>query len=118
MDELTRKAEELGRLLASHPRFAALMAARDAVRANETSRQLMTDYETHVQRIEDLTLANKPIEVADKHKLAELEKVVAADARIKELTKAQMEFSDLLSRINRAIFGKIAGPSQSGGDGD
>jgi cell fate (sporulation/competence/biofilm development) regulator YlbF (YheA/YmcA/DUF963 family) len=116
MDELIRKAEELGHLLASHPRFAALMAARDAVRANETSRKLMADYETHVQRIEDLTLANKPIEVADKHKLAELEKVVAADVRIKELTKAQMEFSDLLNRINRAIFGQIAAQSQVGGE--
>jgi cell fate (sporulation/competence/biofilm development) regulator YlbF (YheA/YmcA/DUF963 family) len=114
MDDLIRKAEDLGRLLASHPHFAALMAARDAVRADETSRKLMADYEKHVQRIEDLTLANKPIEVADKHKLAELEKVVAADEHIKELTKAQMEFSDLLNRVNRAIFGKIAAQSGPG----
>ncbi|MBN2582241.1 MAG: YlbF family regulator [Planctomycetes bacterium] len=118
MEDLIQKAEDLGRLLAVHPRFAALMAARDAVRNNETSRKLMTDYETHVQRIEDLTLANKPIEVEDKHKLAELEKVVAADEQIKALTKAQMEFSELLNRVNRAIFGKIAPRSEPRGDGN
>ncbi len=112
MEQLIEKAEQLGGALAEHERFKALMAARDAVTADEASGKLMAEYETQVQRIQDLTLANKPIEVDDKHKFADLEKRVAADERIKELTKAQMEFSELMNRMNRAIFGKIAPPEE------
>ena len=38
---------------------------------------------------------------------------MAADEKIKELTKAQMEFSELMNRMNRAIFGKIAPPEEA-----
>lgn len=108
MEQLIEKAEELGGALAEHPRFKALIAARDAVTADEASRKLMAEYETQIQKIQDLTLANKPIEVDDKRKLADLEKRVAADEEIKELTKAQMQFSELMNRMNRAIFSKIS----------
>ena len=108
MEQLIEKAEQLGRALAEHERFKALMVARDVVTADEAARKLMTDYETQVEKMQQLTLANKPIEVDDKRKLADLEKKVAADEKIKELTKAQMEFSELMNRMNRAIFSKIS----------
>jgi cell fate (sporulation/competence/biofilm development) regulator YlbF (YheA/YmcA/DUF963 family) len=108
MDELIRKAEELGRLLADHERFQALMSARDAVRADADARQLLRDYEAQVQKIQRLAVEKQPIEVSDKHRLSDLERQVASNDRVKALTRAQADFSELMSRINRAIYDRIA----------
>jgi cell fate (sporulation/competence/biofilm development) regulator YlbF (YheA/YmcA/DUF963 family) len=109
MEELLSKAAELGRLLADHPRFGTLMAARDAVRADEPARKLMADYERQVNRIQDLTLQNRPIEVADKRRLAELEQTVASNEKIKALAKAQADFTEMMSSVNRAIYENLSG---------
>ena len=108
MDELLRKAQELGESLATHPRFKALIAARDVVRADEGARKLLEDYQAQVDKIHELTAANKPIEVEQKHRLTDLEQRVASNETIKQLSKAQVDFSELMSGVNRAIYDKIA----------
>jgi len=118
MDELLRKAEDLGRLLAEHPRFKALMAARDVVRADEKARKLLADYQAQVETIQDLTAKRQPIEVDDKHRLADLEQHVASNEVLKKLTQAQVDFSELMSNVNRAIYNRIAPPDASASEGD
>jgi len=109
MDELLEKAAELGKLLSDHPRFKALMTARDAVRGDETARKLMADYEAQLNRVQELTLQNRPIEVADKRRLSELEQKVVSNDNLKLLAKAQADFAEMMSRVNRAIYDHLAG---------
>jgi len=118
MDDMLRKAEDLGQLLADHPRFKALMATRDAVRADEAARKLLTDYQAQVERIQELTLGRKAIEVADKHRLADLEQQVASNEVLKKLMQAQADFSQLMSNVNRAIYERIAPPDEPESEGD
>jgi cell fate (sporulation/competence/biofilm development) regulator YlbF (YheA/YmcA/DUF963 family) len=108
MEELLKKADELGRLLAAHERFTALMAARDGVRGDEAASKLLADYETQVQKLQKQAAENKPIEVEDKRALADLEQQVASNDAIKAFAAAQADFSEMMSRINRAIYQKIA----------
>lgn len=108
MQELLKKAEDLGRQLAAHPRFKALIAARDAVRDNQEAARLLRDYSSHADRIQELAAHNRPIEVADKQKLSSLEQAVASNAVLKRLMQAQADFTEMMNRINRAIFEKIA----------
>jgi len=118
MDDMLHKAEELGRLLADHSRFKALMAARDAVRADGAARQLLADYQSQVEKIQELTLGQKPVEVSDKRRLAELEQQVASNEVLKKLMQAQADFSQLMSNVNRAIYDRIAPPDEAAPDGD
>ncbi len=108
MDELLRKAEDLGQSLAQHPRFKELIDARDAVREDADARTLMQDYEEQVRKIQKLTEAKQPIEVEDKHKLGELEQAISSNEKVKRLTQAQVNFSEMMGRVNRAIYEKIA----------
>lgn len=122
MDELIRKAEELGRLLAEHGRFKGLIAARDVVRADAKASQLLREYETHMQKVQHLAETGRPIEVADKHKLAEMEKLLAGNDAIRDFAAAQADFSEMMNHVNRAIYSKIAPGAEEGddldGDGD
>jgi cell fate (sporulation/competence/biofilm development) regulator YlbF (YheA/YmcA/DUF963 family) len=108
MDDLLNKASELGKLLAGHPRFKALMAARDGVRADEAARKLMGEYQAQVERLQGLSMQNQPIEPADKRRLADLEQTVASNPKIKNLAKAQADFTEMMSRVNRAIYDNLA----------
>lgn len=108
MDELLQKAEELGRLMAEHERFKGLIAARDVVRADPKAAQLLRDYETHMQKVQHLAETGRPIEVADKHKLAEMEKLLAGNEAIRGFAAAQADFSEMMNHVNRAIYSKIA----------
>jgi cell fate (sporulation/competence/biofilm development) regulator YlbF (YheA/YmcA/DUF963 family) len=112
MEELLTKSEELGKMLAEHPRFKSLMAARNAVRDDAVARKILTDYQTHVEKIEELGAQTKPIEIEDKRQLSQLEQAVASDAKLKELARAQADFSELMSRVNRSIYQKIASASE------
>lgn len=116
MEELIRKAEELGRLLAEHPRFKALIAARDAVRDDAAARELLQKYQAQVEKIQQATDEGKPIEVDDKRALADLEGQVAGNDAIKGLSQAQVEFSEMMNRINRAIYGRVAPSGDTSGE--
>ena len=108
MEELLQKAEDLGMLLAEHPRFKALMMARDAVRSDQIAKNLMGDYQAQVEKMQELAIRNRPIEVDDKHRLSELEQEVASNDKLKGLARAQADFSEVMSRVNRTIYDKIA----------
>jgi cell fate (sporulation/competence/biofilm development) regulator YlbF (YheA/YmcA/DUF963 family) len=95
-------------MLVDPPRFKALRAARDAIRADPAARKALADYQTHVDHLQQLQAARKPIEVADKRRLAELETALSGNAKVMAMSKAQADFSELMSRINRAIYEKIA----------
>ena len=117
MDALIAKAQELGRLLAEHKRFEALIAARDAVRKDAAASKLLRDYDAKAQHIHALLAQGKPVEVADKRTLSELEQQMASNESLKTMARAQADFSEMMSKINRAIYDKIAPagePSEKG----
>jgi cell fate (sporulation/competence/biofilm development) regulator YlbF (YheA/YmcA/DUF963 family) len=112
MEDLLRKAEDLGKSLAEHARFKALMAARDGVVGDPEAQKLLGGYQQQAEKVERLAYENKPIEAADKQRLAQLEGAVASNDKLKKLMEAQADFSELMSKVNRAIYGEIVPPEQ------
>jgi len=108
MEEITRLARELGKVIAVNPRLEALLAARDAVQADPEARKTMQEYQEQVEKIRRLGAEQKPVEVADKHELARREQAIASNEKVKQLTKAQVDYSDLMRQMNDAIFSEIA----------
>lgn len=103
MDEIIAHARELGKKIATHPRTAAFMKAARAVAADKQAQEVLRAYQNQVKAIHDLEMAGKPIEVADKHKMAECETAVAGNELLKEMMKHQADYMELMNRINSAI---------------
>lgn len=106
---LLEQARKLGEALASHARVKAYMEARQAASQDSAAQQLLKDYQQAAKRIQQLQMQNKPIEVADKHKLGDLEAKMAGNSALKALMRAQADYLELMNQIDRATDEGLAG---------
>ena len=108
MDDILKKADEVASMLLEHPRYQELRKARDAVRADPAAGKALHAYEQQVDKVQQLAAQHKPIEVADTHRLAELEQQVSGNEKIRELVRCQADFSELLNRLHGRLFAPLA----------
>lgn len=106
--ELIQKAEALGAALAGHPAVRAYAEAQAGVKTDQSAQQLLRDYHTQLEKIRVLESEQKPIEVADKHRLRELEQQMAGHEALKKLMRSQADYISLMSQVNRAIDGPVS----------
>lgn len=106
--DLLNQARALGEALAAHPTVQAYYRAQQAVRSDASARRLLQDYQAQLDRLHTLEAEQKPIEVADKHRLRDLETQVAGHDALKTLMRTQADYVDLMSRVNRAIDEPLA----------
>lgn len=108
--ELFTQARALGEALARHERVASFLAARDALTRDAQAQRLMQDYQRHAERLDQLAHERKPIEVADKRTLAELEGQLSTNACVKEFMRRQADYLELMNHVYAEIEGPLAGP--------
>lgn len=101
--QLINQARALGEAIAAHPSVQAFVKARDAVMKDGDAQRLMGDYQRQADKLAQMEMENKPIEVADKHKLRELEAAMASNAALKELMRMQADYTFLMTRVNQAM---------------
>ncbi|MEW6249590.1 MAG: YlbF family regulator [Planctomycetota bacterium] len=106
--ELLTRAHALGEALAAHPMVQAHFEAQRALQADAAAQQLLRDYQQHLARIRQLEAEQKPIEVADKHKLRDLEQRLAGHATLKALMRSQADYVALWSQVDQAIHAPLA----------
>ena len=108
MDQIVELADRLGKAIAESPVAARLRAARKAQVDQPELNKLLDDYRTQSDKIAKLQAEKKPIEVQDKHRLRDLNDKLVSSETFKELTAAQMEYVDLMRRVNDALQKHLA----------
>ena len=109
MDErILGLASRLGQTIAESKSAKALQAARQAVDADKDLQQVMRDYRLQADKLRKLEQETKPIEPEDKHALEAMNQKLAASEKFKALTAAQMEYIDLLRKVNEAVQKELA----------
>jgi cell fate (sporulation/competence/biofilm development) regulator YlbF (YheA/YmcA/DUF963 family) len=111
---LLEQAHALGEAIASHPHFQAFAAARTKTEHDSEAQQLLKDYTEHAQHLRQLEAQRKPVEVADKRKLAEYEQKMASNEALKELMRAQADYVTLMNQVNQAMEAPLAATRKSG----
>lgn len=101
--DLVRRARELGEALAQHPAIRQFQQARQAVQADPAAQDLLKQYMQQAGRIRQLQAGGKPIEVADKHKLRDLEHAMASNDALKQMTRWQTEYLALMNQVQSAM---------------
>ena len=114
---ILEQARELGRALADHPHVRAWHEASRAVQEDSQARQLLEEYHKQVEHIRKLEAEVKPVEVADKRKLADLQAQVAGHELIKRMMAAEADYVTLLRQVNQAIAAAMGPAPQSGAAG-
>jgi len=112
--ELLDKARALGETIAAHPRMREYTAAREAVEKDADTQSLLQSYGRQAEHIRALERNQKPVEVADKQKLAEIEGRMAGNDALKRLMRCQADYVELMNQVNRAMEAPLAAPPQAG----
>ena len=108
MDQIVEIADRLGKALAGSPQAAALRAARDDLDTQPELKQALIDYQDHSGKVARLQEENKPIEVEDKRKRQDLEDKLLASDVFKRFTAAQVDYVDLMRKVNGALQKHLA----------
>ena len=100
-------AERLGKELAQDERTRLLREAQKALAADDEAQALLTDYQKQADKITKLEREGKPIEVADKHALTAAEEKISLNDKLKELTRRQMDFVDVMRKVKETIDAQL-----------
>jgi cell fate (sporulation/competence/biofilm development) regulator YlbF (YheA/YmcA/DUF963 family) len=111
--DVLSKARLLGEALAAHPRVQAMHAAQRSVHADQAAQALLKQYQEHAAAIRRREAEGKPIEPADKRKLAELESGMAGNEALKRMMRAQADYLDLMNQVHETMDGALASKLQA-----
>lgn len=110
-------ATKLGELIADHDAAKQIASATKAFEADINSQRAMADYQRFAQSLQAKAQQGGAIEVEDKQKLEALQQVVITNPLLANMQRAEMDYLDLLRKVDGAIVaagGMPAGAAQPG----
>lgn len=120
-DQIMKAATEFGEILGGHPKVGRLDAAIKKLKEDTESQRALNDLNRHLQTVAEKEMTGQPIEVSDKRRLQELQNVVVHNLVLREFQLAQMDYVDLVRRLDDAMYGRSAAAAAvgvTGGSGD
>ena len=96
-------AEQLGRLIAQHPATLKLEGLLKTLDDDTEAQRLMNDLNRQRQALAEKQAKGDPIEVEDKRRLESLQQSVAASPVLRDLQMAQMDYVDLMRKVDEKI---------------
>jgi cell fate (sporulation/competence/biofilm development) regulator YlbF (YheA/YmcA/DUF963 family) len=121
IDEQTQQilddASKLGDLVAKHPSVAKYKSAQKAVADDTDANRLMAEFNRQLETLQRQEQTGMPVTDAQARQLEALQGQIISHIKIKNLNMAQVEFVDLLRRINQQIQGRLVdvAPPKAGG---
>lgn len=110
--DILDQAAKLGELIAEHDAAKKMDAAAKAFDSDVASQRALTDYQRFAQSLQTKAQQGQPIEVADKQKLEQLQQAVVTNPLLANMQRAEMNYLDLLRKVDGAIVSAGGAPSQ------
>ena len=110
-------ADKLGQQVAQHPAIAKYRAAQKAVAEDPDASRLLRDFDRILETLGRQEQSGMPVTDAQRTQLESLQSQIMTHIKVKNLNMAQLEFVDLLRKVNQAIQGKLVDlqPQAAGG---
>src|SRR3954451_3116407 len=100
-------ADKLGQQVAQHPAVAKYRAAQKSVSEDPDASRLLRDFDRLLETLGRQEQSGMPVTDAQRTQLESLQTQIMSHIKIKALNMAQMEFVDLLRKVNQAVQGKV-----------
>ena len=103
LEPIISQARELGKKIAAHSRTQGFLTAARAVAEDKEAQAILKSYQESVNKLRALEAGGKPIEPEDKRKVAEAERAMAGNDKLKSMMKEQANYLEMMHHINQAI---------------
>jgi cell fate (sporulation/competence/biofilm development) regulator YlbF (YheA/YmcA/DUF963 family) len=115
--EILAEAEKLGNLVAQHPAVAKYKAAQKSVSEDPEASRLLREFERLLEQLARQEASGIPVTDAHRTQLESLQSQIMSHIKVKNLNMAQVDFIDLLRRVNQTIQGKLVDVPLAQGQG-
>ena len=115
--QILTEADKLGQLVAQHSAVERYKQAQKAVADDPDANRAMADFERQLETLGRQEQSGMPITDAQRQQLEAVQSRIVSNIKVKALNMAQVEFIDLLRKVNQAIQGKVADAAGAGGAG-
>jgi cell fate (sporulation/competence/biofilm development) regulator YlbF (YheA/YmcA/DUF963 family) len=114
--QILAEADKLGQLVAQHPAIERYKQAQKAVADDPDANRAMADFEQQLEKLARQEQSGMPVTDAQRQTLEAVQSRIVSNIKVKALNMANVEFVDLLRKVNQAIQGKVA-EAVGGGSG-
>ena len=108
MTQILAEADKLGKLVAEHPAVERYKQAQKAVADDSDANRAMADFEQQLEKLARQEQSGMPVTDAQRQQLEAVQSRIVSNIKVKALNMANVEFVDLLRKVNQAIQGKVA----------
>ena len=115
--QILAEADKLGQLVAQHPAVEKYKQAQKAVADDAEANRAMAEFERVLDTLGRQEASGMPITDAQRQQLEAVQSRIVSNIKVKALNMAQVEFIDLLRKVNQAVQGKVVDVSQAGRGG-
>ena len=115
--QIIAEADKLGQLVAQHPAVDRYKQAQKAVADDPDANRAMSDFERQYETLIRQEQSGMPVTDAQRQQLEAVQSRIVSNIKVKALNMAQVEFMDLLRKVNQATLGKVMDVTGAGGAG-
>lgn len=108
IQSLIEQARAVGRAMAQHELATNFLAIQRKLAADPEAQRLLRAYSDQVRRIQSLEQQQRPIEVADKQKLAAAQRDLASHETLREFARVQADYMQLVYQVHQALDEPLA----------
>ena len=107
MEQLIEMARRLGQKISQHERTTLLKQAQQEVNSDPDTARLVEQFQKQIDKIHSLEQQQKPVEVEDKHLLADLEKQISTHPQLSNLSRRQADFVEMMRKVKETIDNQL-----------
>lgn len=96
-------AEKLSQLVAEHPAVTRYKQAQKSVTDDAEASRLLADFDRQIETLTRQEQTGMPVTDTQRQQLESLQSRIISHIKIKNLNMAQVEFVDLLRKVNQTI---------------
>ena len=115
--QILSEADKLGQLVAQHPAVEKYKQAQKAVADDAEANRAMMEFERQLDTLGRQEAAGMPITDAQRQQLEAVQSRIVSNIKVKALNMAQVEFVDLLRKVNQAVQSKVVDVSPAAAAG-
>jgi len=116
-NQILAEADKLGQLVAQHPAVERYKNAQRAVAEDPDANRTMAEFERQLESLARQEQTGMPVTDAQRQQLENLQSRIVSNVKVKNLNMAQVDFIDLLRKVNQAVQSKVVEAGGMGGGG-
>jgi cell fate (sporulation/competence/biofilm development) regulator YlbF (YheA/YmcA/DUF963 family) len=113
--QILDEAAKLGKLVAQHPSVAKYRDAQKVLTEDRDATNLMAEFNRQIETLSRQEASGMPITDAQRSSLESVQTQLASHIKVKALQLAQVEYTDLLRKVNQAVHQQLAESTPAGG---